>query len=211
MPPRVILEDYRFDWKPQKVTGKVNLIFLSRVMPKKNLLHTLQILPRLKGNINLDVYGPLEDRSYWRECEAAVARLPDRIKVSQCGSVAYENVAKTMAKYHFFLLPTLGENFGHVMTEAFSAGCPVLISDQTPWRNLEEMHIGWDIPLDRDDLWVEALQKCISMDSAEYEMASGAARQYAIDWLAAPEIVDANAKVLERALEAAGSHVSSAA
>lgn len=200
MPPRVILDDYRFEQKPRKEKGAISLIFLSRVMPKKNLLHTLEILPRLQGEIELDVYGPLEDELYWRECKEVIARLPERITVTQCGPVPYERAAETMAKYHFFVLPTLGENFGHVMTEAFSAGCPVLISDQTPWRNLEEKQIGWDLPLDRADLWLAALQKCVSMDSVEYEKLSSAARKYATDWLAAPEIVQANAYVLDRAL-----------
>lgn len=200
MPPRVILENYSFKGKPKKESGAVRLLFLSRVVPKKNLVHTLQILPDVQGEIELDVYGPLGDEHYWRECKDLIARLPERITVTQCGSVPYERVAETMAKYHFFVLPTLGENFGHVMTEAFSAGCPVLISDQTPWRNLEKKQIGWDLPLDRADLWQAALQKCVSMDSVEYERLSSAARKYAIDWLAAPEIVQANAYVLDRAL-----------
>jgi hypothetical protein len=49
------------------------------------------------------------------------------------------------------------------------------------------------------------------MSGAEYEQQSKAARQYAIDWLAAPEIVEANARVLDRALEPKKSLVSSAA
>ena len=161
--------------------------------------------------MNLDVYGPIEDEPYWQECKALISRLPDRITVTQCGSVPYEQVAMTMARYHFFLLPTLGENFGHVMTEAFSAGCPVVISDQTPWRNLEERHLGWDIPLERKDLWIAALQKCISMDALEYERLSNSARKYAVDWLAAPEIVHANAYVLDRALERIRSEMTPAA
>lgn len=211
MPPQMILENFSIDDKPKKFPGEARFVFLSRVSPKKNLLHTLQILPRLWGEIEFDVYGPLEDELYWKECKEAIARLPERIKVTHCGSVPYERVAEIMAKYHFFVLPTLGENFGHVMTEAFSAGCPVLISDQTPWLNLEEKQIGWDLPLDRTDLWLAALEKCVSMDSVEYEMLSNATRKYAIDWLAAPEIVQANANVLERALQKARVQVSTAA
>jgi hypothetical protein len=42
-----------------------------------------------------------------------------------------------LAEYDLFLFPTLGENYGHVISEALASGCPVVISDQTPWRNLE--------------------------------------------------------------------------
>src|SRR5690554_6888758 len=49
--------------------------------------------------------------------------------------------------YHAVFLPSRGENFGHVILESFMAGRPVVISDQTPWRNLEEKQAGWDLPL----------------------------------------------------------------
>lgn len=211
MPPRVILENHSFDQKPEKKSGAARFVFLSRVMPKKNLRHTLEILPSLSGEIELDIYGPLEDETYWAECQNLIASMPPNISVIHRGSIPYEEVAEKMTGYHYFVLPTLGENFGHVMPEAFSAGCPVLISDQTPWRGLVEKNIGWDLPLDRTDLWREALQKCVAMDGAEYERQSQAARQYAIDWLAAPEIVEANARVLDRALAQKRAIISSAA
>jgi glycosyltransferase involved in cell wall biosynthesis len=211
MPPRVILEDYSFARKPEKRSGAARFVFLSRVVPKKNIRHTLEILPGLEGEIELDIYGPLEDEAYWAECQELIARMPANIKVKHQGSIPYEMVAEKMTGYHYFVLPTLGENFGHVMPEAFSAGCPVLISDQTPWRSLVEKNIGWDLPLERTDLWREALQKCVAMDAAEYERQSQAARQYAIDWLAAPEIVAANKRVLDRALAQKKAVISSAA
>jgi glycosyltransferase involved in cell wall biosynthesis len=211
MPPRVILESYAFEQKPLKRTGAARLVFLSRVVPKKNVLHTLEILPNIEGEIEFDIYGPLEDEAYWAECQQLIAKMPANIKVTHRGSIPYEAVAETMTGYHYFVLPTLGENFGHVMPEAFSAGCPVVISDQTPWRNLAEKNIGWDLPLERTDLWREALQKCVMIGGTEYEQQSRAARQYAIDWLAAPEIVAANARVLDRALMQGKVAISSAA
>lgn len=211
MPPRVILEDYSFEQKPEKKSGAARLVFLSRVMHKKNVLHTLKILPGIEGEIEFDIYGPLEDAAYWAECQRLIAKMPANIKVAHRGSIPYEQVAGTMSGYHYFVLPTTGENFGHVMPEAFSAGCPVLISDQTPWRQLEEKNIGWDLPLERTDLWRAALQQCVTMSGEEYERQSKSARQYAIDWLAAPEIVAANARVLDRALNEKKEAISPAA
>ena len=211
MPPRVILEDFSFENKRKKRSGAARFIFLSRVMPKKNVRHTLELLPEVQGEIEFDIYGPLEDVAYWADCRRLIDTLPGNIRVRHCGSIPYEMVARKMTDYDYFVLPTLGENFGHVMPEAFSAGCPVLISDQTPWRNLEEKNIGWDLPLDRRDLWRAAIQKCVDMNSADYATQSRAARQYAIDWLAAPEIVQANERVLDRALATQKKMVTSAA
>lgn len=211
MPPRIILENYCFEEKPKKVSGSVRIIYLSRVVPKKNILHALKILPEIQGEVILDVFGPHEGELYWQECQDVISKYADRIKVTRHEPIPYEDVAETMVKYHFFLLPTLGENFGHVIPEAFSAGCPVLISDQTPWLDLEEKQIGWDISLDRTDLWREALQKCVSMDASEYATWSNSARDYVLDWTAVPEIVEANAYVLERALTKTRVLVTSAA
>jgi glycosyltransferase involved in cell wall biosynthesis len=45
------------------------------------------------------------------------------------------------------VLPTYNENFGYVILEALLAGCPVILSDQPPWRDLEARQVGWTIPL----------------------------------------------------------------
>lgn len=41
-----------------------------------------------------------------------------------------------------FLFPTLGENFGHVIAEALSVGCPVFVTANTPWTELIQRGAG---------------------------------------------------------------------
>jgi hypothetical protein len=50
--------------------------------------------------------------------------------------------------------------------EAWSAGCPVLVSDRTPWRALAADGVGWDVPLERAR-WVAALVRCAAMTDAD--------------------------------------------
>ncbi len=213
MPPRIILENYSQAQKPAKKSGAASFVFVSRIVPKKNPKLALELLPRIEGEIIFDMYGPLEDKheDYWQECQALMASMPERIKVTHRGSISHDRVAEKMSEYHFFVLPTLGENFGHVMPEAFAAGCPVLISDQTPWLGLQGKNIGWDLPLERQELWIEAMQKCVDMDQAAYSQLSQSTRQYAIDWLGAPEVEQATARILDYALEKRRTAVSSAA
>lgn len=74
-----------------------------------------------------------------------------------------------MSEHDLLLMPTLGENFGHVIPEALISGCPVLISDRTPWRELESKKAGWDIPLSRLEKFHSVLQQCVLMDNKAYK------------------------------------------
>jgi glycosyltransferase involved in cell wall biosynthesis len=164
--------------RPAKEPGAVRFVFLSRVSRKKNLEFVLELLGATVGEIELDIYGPIEDPAYWRQCEEQIRRLPDSIRVSYLGPVAREQVLEVFARYHFQLLPTLGENFGYTIVEGLAAGCPVLTSDRTPWRELLKSGAGWDLPLEDRARWKRAIQDCIEMDQCTYESLSLGARTY---------------------------------
>ena len=64
---------------------------------------------------------------------------------------------------------TSGENFGHAIIEALACGCPVIISDQTPWNDLESFGAGWVIPLDDEKRWKSVINMANVMDSESFE------------------------------------------
>lgn len=130
----------------------LRVCFLSRIARMKNLDFALRALALTRQPISFSVYGPQEDPQYWSECEALVSRLPPNVEFKYGGSVAGSDVLRTLASNDLFFLPTRGENYGHVIVEAWSAGLPVLISDRTPWRCLESKGVGWDISLGDDML-----------------------------------------------------------
>jgi glycosyltransferase involved in cell wall biosynthesis len=125
----------------------LRVCFLSRVSPMKNLDYALKVLAAVSRPVIFDIYGPKEDPDYWAECEGLIAVLPAHVRVNYMGSVENSAVRSIMSHYALFFLPTRGENFGHVLLEAWSAGLPVLTSDQTPWRSLADKGVGWDLPL----------------------------------------------------------------
>ncbi len=45
-----------------------------------------------------------------------------------------------------FLLPSHNENFGLVVAEAMAHGVPALVTDSTPWRDLNSDDLGWCVP-----------------------------------------------------------------
>jgi glycosyltransferase involved in cell wall biosynthesis len=138
------------------------------------------------------VYGPAEDPHYFRECQALCAEFDDNIKVIFHGEIEHDKVHDIFSGNHLFFFPTHGENFGHVILEAMCAGCPVLISDQTPWINLDAIGVGWDIPLNRPDRFKVALEKFVSMDFSEFEEISKCAMTFGKKKLADPSTTKQN-------------------
>ena len=112
----------------------------------------------MRSRVNFEIFGPAEDAAYWKSCQDLIANLPPNIRVHWHGETSNDGVVAAMATTDLFFLPTAGENFGHAIFEALSTGVPVLISDQTPWRDLAAASAGWDLPLADMDRWVEAIE-----------------------------------------------------
>ena len=141
---------------------QLRAVFASRIAPMKNLLFLLEVLSRCRGDIHLDIIGPPEDATYWATCRAAIERLPSNVKVAYAGETTHHDLQRRLSAYDLMILPTHGESFGHIIVEAWAAGCPVLISDRTPWRGLREQGVGWDVPLEHN-AWTAALGECLAL------------------------------------------------
>ena len=118
-----------------KTHEHLKLLFLSRISPMKNLEFLLQVLKDINESIELSIYGPKEDLRYWKKCIDLINDLPKNIIVNVYGVASKQELPKIFERHDLFILPTKGENFGHVIIESLSAGLPVLISDKTPWLN----------------------------------------------------------------------------
>ncbi len=81
-------------------------------------------------------------------------------------------------------MPSLTENFSYTVLESLQAGIPVLISDQTPWRDLEAQGIGWDLDLVTRQPWLDALQILIDRGLTENYAHHIRVHHYAKQWVA---------------------------
>jgi glycosyltransferase involved in cell wall biosynthesis len=157
----------------EKIKGELKLVSIARISPEKNTLFALQTLLKNKfeGILALDIYGTVNDKLYWKQCLEIISQLPENIEVVYKGGLSNNQVINTLQKYDFLYLPSKGENFGHSILEAFLAGCPVIISNKTPWRKLEEQGLGWDLELDMAQ-FADIIQRAIDLDNNEYKVLS---------------------------------------
>lgn len=161
----------------------LKIVFLSRISPMKNLDGALKIIKYMKTNVEFNIYGPLEDIEHWAQCKKLIEEMPSNIRVTYNGPVQHKNVRRTIAEHDVFFLPTHGEGYGHTIIEAISAGCPVIISDRTPWRQLELEGVGWDLPLEDEERFVHVLEKLHCMDDKEYQYLSKRCKAFGDNYL----------------------------
>jgi glycosyltransferase involved in cell wall biosynthesis len=148
----------------------------------------------------LEIIGPVDDRRYWTECRSIIEKLPPNISVSMLGAMDNASALERLTKAHFFVLPTLSENFGYVCIEALSAGCPLIISDRTDWNWVEDAGAGWAIPLEDRSAWSGRLLEVVAQTRGDYARMSSDARNIAVKWLEEPKLEAATAELFDFAI-----------
>jgi glycosyltransferase involved in cell wall biosynthesis len=181
-----------------KESGSVSLVSIARIAPEKNLLFALQVLQKVNdAQVVFDIYGPVYDDQYWNSCSELIACMPANIQVRYCGSISNELVASTLSRYHFLFLPTAGENFGHIILQSLTAGTPLIISDKTPWRGLPMKHAGWDLSLEKADLFVSVIGECGRLNQAEFNLLSQNAFAFGRHYQNDTKIVEENRRLFD--------------
>ena len=188
----------------RKPGDPLRIVFLSRISPKKNLHFALRVLRQSQHPIVFDIYGPVTDETYWQRCQAEIKTLPNHVRAIYHGHIPPARVSKVISGYDLFFLPTLGENYGHVIAESLSVGTPILISDTTPWRNLQTLGVGWDLSLNEEASFLHSIQYCIRLNADEYTTWRAFIRGYAAKKLSDPEVVEANRQLFLSALSLEG-------
>lgn len=150
-----------------KKENDLKLIFFSRISPKKNLLFALEVLSNFTNKqVSLNIYGSIEDEIYWKKCNDIIQKM--NLKAFYKGTLYPNEVQNKLTEYHFLLFPTLHENYGHVIVEALTAGCGLILSNNTPWRDLNQLEVGWDIDLKNKQKFINVINKCYEMNQEEY-------------------------------------------
>lgn len=170
----------------------ISFVSLGRISTEKGTLRLINILKEIDKPILLDLYGAIYDKEYWNQCMIMIKKLPKNITVNYKGSIESEKVPRILEKYNFFVLLSDGENFGHSILEAMTAGLPVIISNFTPWKKLKEKKIGFNVNLKDKKEILEAFNYFLEMNNNQYNLWSKQASLYSYKFLTNPEILKKN-------------------
>lgn len=111
-------------------SGAFELLFLSRIDPKKNLeglLKAIQLVRMKQLKVNLTIAGDGDPRYIARlQAFARLLRIAEYVR--WIGHVEGEKKREVFAGASAFVLPSYSENFGIAVAEALAAGLPCLVS-----------------------------------------------------------------------------------
>ena len=107
---------------------QLRLLSVGSITPRKGYPILVEALAPLSGlNWRLTIVGPQDrDRAAFAELQAAIARhkLDDRIELT--GALDRQRIAEAYAGADVFVMPSLFEGFGMVLTEAMARGLPIV-------------------------------------------------------------------------------------
>ncbi|HCQ7773335.1 glycosyltransferase [Enterobacter kobei] len=170
-----------------KKEGEIHISFVSRISPKKNLKAVLLSLLNIgRGDIYLSIAGNVEDEKYWAECKLIINQLPPNVKVECLGGIKPAQVADLLKRSHLFFLPTLNENYGHAIVESMINSNVVLISDQTPWSDVQR-NGGYVAGYNDIDTFEKYITECMSFNEYQFNNKSRLVYNYALNALAKDE------------------------
>ncbi len=120
------------------------VLFLSRIHPKKGLDVVAAAFARVLRQVpeaRLMIAGPVAG-GYQREFESCLNRAGVREQTVLPGELRGEDRWTAYRAADVFTLPSYSENFGIVVAEALACGTPVVVSRNTPWKDVEEQDAG---------------------------------------------------------------------
>jgi glycosyltransferase involved in cell wall biosynthesis len=176
----------------RKKRDELNLICVARISPEKGIEEALRYLSFKDWNwtLKVDFVGAQQNEAFLVKCHS-LANQVSGATIRFLGERTPQELDEMWAYYDFLYLPTRGENFGHAIAESLNHGVPVVISDRTPWKNLSDKGVGWDIPLDAKNFEPVLLQ-CHRMEENEHKTMSECAYNMALTLLNDPQRMQAS-------------------
>jgi glycosyltransferase involved in cell wall biosynthesis len=176
----------------KELTPPFRILTVGRISPEKGYYEALDAIRKCnpKKPVQWDIVGLKENAELVRVMLNAEQEFSS-IKIQMHGHKNQDELKTFYEKAHLFFLPSRGENYGHAIAEALSYGTPVVISDRTPWENLEEEFAGKANTLNKWNL-AESLDFFFNLPNEDYQLWSKGALSYAARHVNSPTILAQN-------------------
>ncbi|WP_394856198.1 glycosyltransferase family 4 protein [Staphylococcus borealis] len=133
---------------------KINVLFIARIYPDKNLHNLLKAISRF-NNIELTVVGSIIDQKYFD-------KINEKYSFTYLGSKSKSELIKIMKDYQIFAMPSFKETFGLVYIEALSQNLPIIHSkNEGVDKYFEDGQFGKSVTPNSVDSIIEALKYII--------------------------------------------------
>jgi glycosyltransferase involved in cell wall biosynthesis len=162
-------------------------VFLGRISPIKGVDVMVRALSMTTLPISVDIYGPPEDPSYLALCRRLARDVSTQAEVRFRGPIAAEDARTLLAEYEVLLMPTDGENFGHVIAESLSVSCPVMCTPYTPWTGRLLSGGGVVVPDRTPEAWAKAIEEYCRLSGDDRDRRRLAAGEAYRRWRAEPK------------------------
>ena len=179
-----------------KSTGALRLGFLGRLHPIKGVEELLgacqQLLADKTFAWQLTLAGSGED-DYTERLRSIVVASGLEGHVRFLGYVNGQAKSQFCADSDVIVIPSHSENFCYVAAEALAHGLPIVVSNRTPWQNVESVGCGLSVEPSADSI-ASAIRKLATLPIAQM---GRTAREFALGELEGKQAV---AKLSEQLL-----------
>ena len=127
-----------------------------------SLFGTISILSRVDYLYNAHIIGPVEDKEYWELCTQATWDLPSHVGVNVGRMTDRGSVPELLAKDHLFHTSRMTLSCD---SKSIAGWHPVLISTETPWRELSNANGRHDIELANEIEFSRIIEQFATMDA----------------------------------------------
>lgn len=159
-----------------------NLLFMSRIHPKKGLEILIDSFARLYQNhpsaqIKLTIAGDGES-SYVSHLKSVVVQKKLTEVITFVGPVYGQAKWQLIRESDVVVLPSYSENYGLIVAESLATGTPVITTTGTPWQSIQDGRCGWWIKPKVEPL-LEVLDSLSSLTDEDMNDMGLSARKFA--------------------------------
>lgn len=154
-------------------------VYISRIHPKKGfqlLLEAIMLIPiNLLKSYYFEFYG-IGEVNYINELKNKIKILKNMgYNINYMGIINEEKYEVLKSSY-FLILPSYTENFGNIILESLSMGCPVIVSKNTCWVNdIENYGILTDTSVEGIK---DSILSAIKIEKKDWYLLSNNAKKY---------------------------------